>query len=364
MNLETVTDLSDLLPPAAKSRFTVLNDAVADDTATGGGFSSQILDKMDDRDRAKKRRGEIKLVHPNVTDDHDAIREQDRIIADADAALVRLNERAAKHNAIAGPRANLLRVVKGWIRKTVAGHDIVDVELVDPPKLLKGETPATAVDRLRRRLRELDSDRRRIEASPFPSSYAKLIAANHIDKLADAAAPVVTNLVEHGGGLIIDGQPIEDPITFATKMVSAQVDTATGRGVSISEVPDVVGLVAFVCRDLLLAKVGELIDAEAEDKIALTHEQRREQLAVIAADREHVEQEEAHWLWQAFAAGVIVEPRADMAPACFLQVQALKASRSAGTDHAEVAVRIRDAASAAEGGVPFGPNDIRIPGRP
>lgn len=352
------TDLSTLLPPEAKRRFNILSDAVADDAAISSGFSSQILDKMDDKARAQKRKGEIRLVHPNITDSHDAMVEQDRIIAEAVAALDRLNARAEKHGAMAGPRASLLRDAKDWIRKAAAGHDLVDIAMVDV-KLAKGEaSPATAVDRLRRRLRELSADQRRIEASPFPSSYCKAVAAAYLDKIA--AAPIVTNLIEHGAGLVVDGQPIEPPITFPTKMMQARVDTSTGPGIATGEVPDVVGLVAFVCRDLLLAKVGELIDLEAEDKIALTHEQRREQLAVIASDRERAEFEEGYWLWQAFAAGDVVEARSDMGVAAFLGVGVVKTTRQPGFDHAEGIARGRRAHSAA--GQPAGPGDISIPG--
>ncbi len=352
MNLAAITDLALVLPPEAKRRFNVLRDAVSDDAAIGSGFSAQTLDKMDDKTRAQKRRGEIK-ANPDyigITDDHEAIREQDRLIAEAAATLARLNARAEKHQAVAAPRAALLRDVEAWIRRVAPDHDLVDFELVEPPKLGKSETPATAIDRVRRRLRELDADAHRINSAPFPSSYAKQVAAAHINQLAEAAAPYVGHLVELGGPLIVAGKQEEEMIVWPTKQTSAEVSTAAGGGVAIGQTVDVVGLLAFLFRDQMLAAVSKLVDEESDDKAALTHEQRREQLAVIKTDREAVEQEESFWLWQAYDAGVIVEPRADMTPAAFLMVGAVRAgNRPTGFDHADIIANARRATEAPEG---------------
>lgn len=345
-HLATVTDLSTLLPPEGKRRFHILSDAVSDDAARSAGFSAQILDRMDDRDRARRRRAEVKSLR-GVTDDHPEVLAQDRMIAECDGALARLNQRAEAHSADAGPRANLLRDVKDWIRSVAPNHDLVDIELIDM-KLGRGEpTPTTAVEKARRRLRELSADANRISSSPFPSSYCKAVAAAYLDKIA--AAPIVTNLIEHGGGLFVDGKLVEEPIIFGTKQVRGEVGTVAGAGASLSDVPDAVGLVAFVCRDLLLARIGELIDAEAEDRIALTHEQRRERLATIAADRERVELEESYWLWQAFAAGKTIEPRSEMDVSAFLMVKPITAQRPAPFDHAAAFAVARQAVADAEG---------------
>jgi len=47
-------------------------------------------------------------------------------------------------------------------------------------------------DRLRRRLRETRRDCQRIRSTPFPSSYAKQVAAAYLDKIA--AAPIINEL--------------------------------------------------------------------------------------------------------------------------------------------------------------------------
>lgn len=352
-HLATITDLSLLLPPVGQGRYRLLQDASRDSSAIGQGLAERLIEQNQRRQAASTRIAQIRGQR-NVDAGHPEMILQTRALADADAEIERINSRVAVNNLTAAPRADLLRNINTWLRSTAAGHDFVDVELTDPPKLLKGETPATAIERVRRRLRELSADENRINSAPFPSSYAKQAAAAYLDRIA--AAPIVSNLIEHGGGLVIDGKPIEDPITFATKLVSARVDTATGPGVAVGEQVDTVGLLAWLFRDQFLARIGEAIDGEAEDKIALSHEQRAEQLAVIRSDREHIEREEAHWLWASFSAGVVVEPRADMTPAAFLGVTAVRADRTAGRDHADAFAVARQA------GQPAGPGDISIPG--
>lgn len=205
MDTGPIYDLATLLPPEARRHYTILNDAVADDAAINRGFSARMLEMFEDGQAAQRRKGEIRSVHSAITDDHDAMREQDEIIAKSAADRARLDARIAVHATVAGPRANLLRDVQNWIRETTATLDIVDVELPAAPKLGKGETPAAAVERVRRRLRELDADAHRVNSTPFPSGFAKQVAANHIAELAESAVPHVSSLVEHGGPLVIAG---------------------------------------------------------------------------------------------------------------------------------------------------------------
>ncbi len=349
MDLSTIHDLAIVLPTEAARRYRILKDANADAAAITYGYSTRLIDEHERRLAASTRLAQIKGMR-GVDADHPDYAAQTRILADADAEIERINARAQAHNLIAGPRATLLRNVESWIRATAPGHDLVDIELVEPPKLLKGETAATAVERVRRRLRELDADRNRIESAPFPSATAKEVAANYINELADAATPIVSSTVEHGGPLVIDGKPVEPPIVFASKLARFDVHTAAGPGVATGAAPDVIGLMAWLFKDQMLARIGEAIDVEADDKIALTHEQRREQLATIAADREHAEQDEAHLLWASYAAGAIVEPRGDMTPSAFLMVQAIRAGKRPTYDHADAIANARRAREAAESG--------------
>jgi len=355
MNLETVTDLADLLPPQGKRHYLLLRDASADSAAITHGLASRLIEENQRRQAVSMRLAQIR--GKRVDDDHPEMIAQTRALADADAEIARINERVATHNMVAGPRAELLRNIDTWLRATAANHAFADIE-PEPVKLLKGEQIPAGIDRHRRRLRELDADALRINSAPFPSSYAKSIAAAHINKLADAATPIVTNLIEHGGGLIVDGVMVEPPIVFATKMVKAEVDTATGRGIAIGEHVDTVGLLAWLFKDQMLARIGEAIDAEAEDKIALSHEQRAEQLATIASDRQAVEFDETQLLWAGFGT---TEARADMTPTAYLLVKPVTKAARPGRELTDDIVRQRRAHGVE--GVAFTPADISIPGR-
>lgn len=350
MDLATIHDLALVLPADAGRRYRILKDANAEAAALGYGFATRLLDETERRRAASTRLAQIK---GRVDTDHPDHVAQTGIVAAADAEIERINLRVAHHNLIAGPRAELLRNVETWIRNTAVNHDIVDIELVEPPKMLKNETGAAAIERIRRRLRELDADAHRVNSAPFPSSVAKAVAAAHIDRLAKAATPIVSSLVEFGGPLVIDGAMAEPPVVWATRLAKFEVDVMTdgkpGRGIAIGQQVDTVGLLCWLFRDQMLARIGEAIDGEADDAVALTREQRREQLATIAADREHAEQDEAHLLWAEYDAGVIVEPRGTMSPAAFLMVQAIRADRRSGIDHADAIANARRATEAAEG---------------
>lgn len=359
MNLELIHDLALVLPPGAARHYRLLKDANADSAAVGYGFSTRLLEENERRRVAWTRLSQIKGQR-GVDADHPEVVNQTLIVTDADAEIERINLRAAQHNQIAGPRAELLRNCEAWIRNTAVSHSIVDIEVVEPPKLLKGETTATAIERVRRRLRELDADANRVTSAPYPSATAKAVAADYINQLAEAAAPIVSSTVEHGGPLVIDGKVIEPPVLFASKLAEFKVSTAAGPGVATGEQVDTVGLLCWLFKDQMLARIGEAIDAEADDAAALTHEQRAEKLAVIKRDREHAELFEAHYLWASFREGVIVEPRASMSPAAFLMVGTVKADRRPGRDHAD---GIAAARAALEGAAQrAGPGDIHIPG--
>ncbi len=362
MNLELIHDLALVLPPGAARHYRLLKDANADSAAVGYGFSTRLLEENERRRTAWTRLSQIRGQR-GVDADHPEMVAMTRALADADGEIERINLRAAQHNLIAGPRAELLRNVESWIRATAVNHSIVDIEVVEPPKLLKGEATATAIERVRRRLRELDADAHRINSAPYPSAVAKQVAMNYIGQLAEAASQglAVSSCVEFAGPLVIDGKPVEPPIVFPMKGVEFEVTTSGGnKGVATGLQPDLIGLIAFLFKDQMLARINELIDAESDDKAALTHEQRREQLATIAADREHAEQAEAYLLWASFREGVIVEPRAAMSPAAFLMVGTVKADRRPGRDHAD---GIAAARAALEGAAQrAGPGDIHIPG--
>jgi len=207
-----------------------------------------------------------------------------------------------------------------WLRTGIPGNcRLVEVEDQPAAELLKkGETVATAVERCRFRLRELQADAHRVRSSPFPSSDAKRKVREQIDTLADAAEPDTTRVVE-----------LLEPVAFVTTALRADIHNA-GAAVAFSEVPDAIGLIAWLFRDQLIAKVEASIDAVADDKAALSERERQEQEAVILADALVIERQEVALILHAETQGMTMDFRKDTDPRAVLGVRLVTVPRAAG----------------------------------
>src|SRR5262249_46406491 len=158
----------------------------------------------------------------------------------------------------------------------------------------------SAVERYRHRLRELSADLHRTRSSPWPSGVAKAAARVQINALADAAAPDVDRCIEHGL-----------PISFATTALTAMVRGTDKPGIASTETVDVLGLLYWVMRDQIIAKIEREIDAAADDKAALSPEDRERLEAQIMADTLIIERAECSVIWHAEARGDVIDFRRD-----------------------------------------------------
>ena len=179
----------------------------------------------------------------------------------------------------------------------------------------RARTVIDAIETHRRRGRELRADLHRIESAPFPSSYAKQRMREQIETRAMQAAPSVARLVE------LDG-----PVDFATTRITSEVH-AERRSLAFSEAADVIGLVAWLHRDALIAALDREIASEADDKAALSHEARQQREAETMADLLSVEREEAALIWTAQAQGLPCEFRHDTDPLAILQLRLVTVAR-------------------------------------
>ena len=126
--------------------------------------------------------------------------------------------------------------------------------------------------------------------------------------MAQAGTPVVSDVIEHDRKLVWPMQRLQGAI------VNAQVPSF-----SVTEVPDVLGLFAFVHKVKLLASLDALVSEEADDDAALTHEARQHQEAEVMADLLAVERDEAALVWRAMDERLPMEHRADCAPQAILR---------------------------------------------
>jgi hypothetical protein len=213
-----------------------------------------------------------------------------------------------------------------FLRHGVPGNCKLEAVEGEPPRLNKGETVIDAIERYRRRGRELRADQHRIASAPYPSSYAKQRMREQIEALAMQGAPSVSSLIE------LDGK-----IESQTQRLTSEVH-AERRSLAFTEVPDATALTCWLHKSALISALDREIDTEADDKAALSHEARQQCEAEVLGDLLAVERDEAALVWQAQAQNLPVEHRGDISPLAILQVRLVTAPR--GSELPETGVQL------------------------
>jgi len=222
----------------------------------------------------------------------------------------RLNERREARAAAWQTASQALAAVESWLRDGKPSGVLLQDHDGEEPKLNKGETVVDAIERHRRRSRELRADLHRIESAPFPSSHTKLKMREQIDALAMQGAPSVSSLIEHDGR-----------IDFQTQRVQSQVIGAEQRALAFAELPDAVALVAWLHKDMLIKRLDAEIDAEADVEAALSHEAREKAEAEVLLDIVANERDESFFVFSAQAQGLPCEHRSDISPVALLNLK-------------------------------------------
>ncbi len=258
----------------------------------------------------------------NLKPDDPRVFEHQRRLDKLTDDLKRLNERNEVRTAAWRTAGGTLHAVETWLRD--GRPPATALEEFDGPELkLKAESIADAIERLRRRGRELKADIHRIQSAPFPSSYAKAQMRAQIEALAMLGAPDVADLIEHARKIV-----------FQTQRLQSSVYNTEKPAIAFAEVSDAVALLAWLHRDAMIKRLDAEIDAEADDAAALTHEQRQQREAEVIGDILVVERDEAALVWSAMAQGLPVEHRADINPVALLGVRLItqpRANPSPGT---------------------------------
>jgi hypothetical protein len=231
-------------------------------------------------------------------------------VTKASEDLRRLKERS-EMRAQAWQAASQARAAcETWLRDgrplgtTLLDHDGPE------PKLAKGENGLLdAIENRRRRVRELRADLHRIRSAPFPSSYAKARIREQIEALAMQGAPSVSRLVE------LDG-----PVDFQTQRVQSEVYNTGTPSIAFAELEAATPLLIWLHAEAIIKRLDAEIDAEADDKAALSHEARQKAEAEVQGDLLAIERDECALVWQAQAQGLPCEHRADVSVAALLSI--------------------------------------------
>jgi hypothetical protein len=231
----------------------------------------------------------------------------------------RLTERNEGRSTAWREAGQTLAAVEQWLRDGRPPNTTLQDFDGKPPSLAKSEIVTDAIERLRRRGRELRADQRRVQSAPYPSSYCKQRAKEQIEALAQRGAPDVSLLIEHDGN-----------VEFPTRSVQSMIYNTGTPAIAFAEVPDV-AWVAWLHKDALIKAVCAEIAAHSDDAAALSHAERQKREAEVMGDLLSVERDEAALVWRAMGEQLPVMHRADCSPLAILQCMLVTAPRANGS---------------------------------
>ncbi len=163
------------------------------------------------------------------------------------------------------------------------------VKLARPVAARPGD-PQKAVETIRNRLAAIREERERLRLAPYPASEAKALATAEIEALAARGRPDV-------GDLLHTKRPIAWP----------EASVIAGSGLVI----DATAIIAHMFKTEMIKAAHAAIDEAADDKLALTEEQRHARRAELDAEKLRLEREEEATISAANRFDLLRRPNAD-----------------------------------------------------
>jgi hypothetical protein len=291
-------DLIGWLPPAAADKLRMIRQRFEDARSLTVSFETRhtaSTDKLLCAARLKRLVDRADVGGFNLPDDDPHVIAERKTLAALTAECKRLDEIDAVRSAQWREAGSVLANVEAYLRDGRSGNTTLEAVEIEPPKLNKGEGIVDGIERLRRRVRELRADLHRIQSSCYPSSHAKAQMRAQVEALAQRG-PSVSRLVE-----------LDQDIDWPTCELRSNVYNAPGGAIAFAEAPDTLALFAWLHRDALIKRLDAEIDAEADDKSALSHAEREKAEAQVQADLLAVERDECALVWRAQSENLPVE---------------------------------------------------------
>jgi hypothetical protein len=302
-------DVLDALPPLASERLQKLRQRALDSHAVIPMFD-QIQEASLARVTAQRALSRL-VDHPQdhgfgLKSDNRSVIEAQRTLDKANADFERLKQlqevRTAQWQSASGGLANTETYLRDGRPQGVVLEDYEGPE----PTLAKGEDIFSALDKVRRRGRELRADLARIAAAPYPSSHARAKIRHEIEALAMQGAPVISDVIEHDRKIIWPMARLKSEV-FAEQ-----------RALAFTEAVDPLALFAWLHKDALIKRLDAEIDSEADDAAALSHADRELRTAEVMGDILEQDRLEAALVWRAQDERLPIEHRADISPIALL----------------------------------------------
>jgi hypothetical protein len=229
----------------------------------------------------------------NLPDDHPEVEAQLKTLEEIKANIERLDPIVDARSHQFEQHGRLVSSVEGYLTEGLGGSGAAITLYKGPaPLRQKRETPVDAVERGRRRLRELNADRHRVTSAPWHAAEAKQRARAEIERLAARGQPSALPLIETRDGPISWAERPHTDVLVGGRLVGAIGD------------PSPLPLLFWLHRETLIQRIESQIDEISDDQNALTAEQRHAQISEIDRDRLAIQREEEFWVGSAIDDGM------------------------------------------------------------
>lgn len=301
------------LPEPAREHLEALETEAQEQNRALNDVREQLHELRQDRDRIRQRIDRL-TKHPThaLSPDDPAVMEENKRVERLTKRIEPLEQRHAEKQERWRELAALVGAIDHWIADHVR-RGAWQMYQGPEPQLRKSETFAQAVERIRKRIRELKADRAQHIAAPVPAAQAKQLLRAEVARYAELGRPDVVPVVDYG-------QAVRWPVAAMNKTAfgSLKMSVAGGDG---SEVFDGAALLLWAFRDQITAALEKEVDALANDKAALSAEDRARLLAEVDRDTRANEIEEELFVRAASEAGQPIERRRDAMPAAVLLIE-------------------------------------------
>ena len=303
-------DVLDLLKGTPQDRLRQLRQHRDDQFAVTVPFEQVRQASLAKQEAANVHRRLVSHPHDHglgLKPDHPSVKQALKTLERAEGELARVQARQTERSGAWQAASAALANVEGWLRQGIPGNCTLEPAVIEPPKLLKGETLLDALDRVRRRGREIKASLHTVRSAPWPSAHVKRRVREIVERLA--REPDVSLLLEH-----------DTDLSWPSTSHRAEVIGGAERALAFHEATDVLGLIAWLLPDQLTKKLHALVDESADDQAAMTTEQRQKAEAELLGDSLAQDRIESEIVWLALSQSLNVEHRSDVAPQAVLGV--------------------------------------------
>ncbi|UGY15569.1 hypothetical protein HAP48_0044845 [Bradyrhizobium septentrionale] len=296
------------LPHAALLRYEELQQLKREAHASYMLVMEELFELRQERTLLKQTIIQRKSVH-GIEDGHPALATEANRMAAIDRRLPSLQKRHDNLQPVWAEIAGLTGAIDDWLRAAPAGLTVYNGPA---PTLKAKETLPQAVERCRRRARELDADLQKYRAAPITSAKAKELIRAEIDRIAAAGEPDLTNLVDYGEG-----------IHWPVQAIAGVGYKLSGKG-SVGPHTAFDGLAVDIWRnrDAYIARLEQLFNEKyADDSSALDDADRARLISEAERDLLAAAYDEESFIRTSEEAGLAIQRRRDAPPAAVLGVE-------------------------------------------